>query len=219
MGLPVADLATGGLVALAMQGALLTSDRPLEPIAISMEEVMGTWVMLAGGFGYAADANGFISGVPSIGGYGCFRGADGVAFTLGGVEDRFWTEIAKEFELAEDLSLSLADRKLRAPELNHLLQASAIERPAAEWIQRLRARGVPCSLVKTPAEVIAAASTDSRAPIHVGPSEEITLGLPGYSVSEPLSQSPAIGEHTSSVLSWLGLADREPTLRQQLAVF
>jgi crotonobetainyl-CoA:carnitine CoA-transferase CaiB-like acyl-CoA transferase len=218
LGLPIADLATGALAALGMLGALLNGGRAGVRIEVSMEAVMETWMALAGGFATAADAEGFVSGVPSIGGYGCFTGGDGVEFTIGGVEDRFWTEIAQELAIDEDPYLSLAARKTRADELNRHLDVQAKARSAKDWVQRLRRRGVPCSLVRTPAEVIAAAVPDHEASIHVGDGGTITLGLPGFAGAERLGRAPAIGEHTTLILSWLGLSAREAALRQELAV-
>jgi crotonobetainyl-CoA:carnitine CoA-transferase CaiB-like acyl-CoA transferase len=89
------------------------------------------------------------------------------------------------------------------------------ERPMDEWVQRMRAAGIPCSPVRDFLEVTADAQTavrgmfpeiqaPGRGPHRVtGPPIKLS-GTPG----RVTTAAPALGEHTAAVLSQLLGLDR-----------
>lgn len=100
--------------------------------------------------------------------------------------------------------------------LEGILAALFSERPAAEWIEKLRAVGIPCSLVRTLPEVVGDPQAAFRqmfphldhptAGSHTVTGTPVKLSLtPGH----PTMAAPLLGQHTREVLAdLLGLDDK-----------
>jgi crotonobetainyl-CoA:carnitine CoA-transferase CaiB-like acyl-CoA transferase len=142
--LPYADLGSGALAAVAILAALLRRRETGTgaTIDLAMLDVCVSWAVSrhAGG---GDELN--VSPAHTV-----LIGSDGRAFTLGAIEDRFWSAFC---EVAEDERLSdarFATHKGRARhrvELAALLAEIAATRPATEWLEACAAADVPAGPV------------------------------------------------------------------------
>jgi CoA:oxalate CoA-transferase len=114
------------------------------------------------------------------------------------------------------------------PQLEQILAGIFRQRPAAEWLESLRAAGIPCSLVRTFAEVFADPQSEFRGmfPVmdHATAGRHAVTGSP-VKLSEtsgcPTTTAPRNGEHTAVILQeLLGLDDMTTeTLRAGGVIF
>jgi crotonobetainyl-CoA:carnitine CoA-transferase CaiB-like acyl-CoA transferase len=95
-----------------------------------------------------------------------------------------------------------ADRVANRTVLCDALQAIFADRPAAEWVERLNAAGVPAGPLQTVSEALADAHTTARGLLH-----DVTLdsGARFTMVGSPLTDAvnrppPSLGQHTGEVL-------------------
>jgi crotonobetainyl-CoA:carnitine CoA-transferase CaiB-like acyl-CoA transferase len=152
---------------------------------------------------------------PSIAPYGLFRAADtGVQIACG--SEGLWRAFAPLVGIRYDDArfATNADRVERRPELTELIEAALAAAPAAQWVERLAAAGVPAGRVRSLAEVYEWEQTRSQGLVvtvdapGIGP-----LELPGPPVRfddetyaggrERHLPPPRLGEHTAPVLRWL----------------
>jgi crotonobetainyl-CoA:carnitine CoA-transferase CaiB-like acyl-CoA transferase len=135
-------------------------------------------------------------------GYGLFTTADGRRLALSiAFEDHFWRALCAALDLPDLADVRGPERLARRDELRGRLAARFAEHDAEHWEAALA--GVPCGLVRTPAEVLAdphlaargllqqvAGQTVLRQPLVVdGAGPGPTRGVPG------------LGEHTATVLN------------------
>ena len=166
------------------------------------------------------------SGFPTVVPYRVFDAQDR-PFSIAVGSERLWSafcrEIARDDLAAHPDFATNARRVENRHRLEAILQSVFRERPAAEWIARLRSAGVPCSPVRTFAEVVDDPQTALRnmfpsiACPAVG-SHRVTG--PAVKLSASPGQvgagAPELGEHTAFVLAEL-LGLDSPTIDELAA--
>jgi crotonobetainyl-CoA:carnitine CoA-transferase CaiB-like acyl-CoA transferase len=156
---------------------------------------------------------------PQIVPYQPFRAADGhVAVAAGndGLFRRLCGAIERP-ELAEDARFATnAERVRHRDELVPLLEEVFAARPAAEWVARLDAAGVPAGEVRGvlgALEALAAAGADPVAHVPHPTAGSVPLVRSPLRIDgarpEPGAAPPLLGEHTVEVLREAGVAEAE----------
>lgn len=140
--------------------------------------------------------------------YQNFDAADG-AFALAVGNDHQFASLCRlidrEAWITDARYASNAARVEHRSELCAALQAIFSERPAAEWVERFNAAGIPAGPIQTVTQALADPNTAARGLLH-----EVTLASGAHvtMVGSPLTDSvrlppPALGQHTSEVLTGL----------------
>jgi crotonobetainyl-CoA:carnitine CoA-transferase CaiB-like acyl-CoA transferase len=147
--------------------------------------------------------------------YQVFRAAD-VPFVLAAGNDRLWRavcEVVGQPELADDPRfVTQAARVARQLELEKLLDDRFADRPAADWVTALRARGVPSGPVNTFADVLsdpALRESGFLQPYDVPVAgSSWTTAFPVREEGTPprVEPAPRLGQHTGDVEAEWGVA-------------
>lgn len=149
--------------------------------------------------------------------YQAFRAADGW-IVVGGANQSNWlrvTQVLEAPELAEDPRFrDNAGRMANLAQLEAALTERFMMRPAAEWLEKLDAAGVPAGPVNTIGDMLEDPQTLARNMVvevqHSAAGPVRTLGLP-IKLSEtpggPVRGAPVYGEHTREVLREHGYDD------------
>lgn len=146
---------------------------------------------------------------PSIVPYQTFEAADR-PFALAVATNRHWEALAREVlgrsDLADDPRFAtnagrVENRNALLPRIEQALRA----RPAGEWIQACRARGIPAALVQSFGEIFSGTVTSSVDHPSIGPLEMVRSPIARAGIHPPLQPPPRLGEHTEAVLGELGL--------------
>ena len=161
--------------------------------------------------------------------YEVFATADDDLFVAAG-NDRLFNELALALgvpEAASDPRFSSNPARVENRlTLHQVLEARMRERPSAAWEAELRRRSIPCSRVRTVADLVADQQLRALGMLGALPSERIPdLRL----VSTPITTDggrpdqrlppPAIGEHTDEILAELGFSPGAiASLREKRAV-
>ena len=159
--------------------------------------------------------------------YQAFRASD-EHFIIAAGNDRLFAQVCAAVgrpEVAEDPRF--ASQQLRAEHqdaLAAILGPKFAERTAAEWIEEMDARGVPCAPINDYPRVL----DDDPQVAHLGLVHPLTLpnGVETRTTGFPVAMSgyafaihrppPALGAHTAEVLDeWLGEATAESAARQE----
>jgi len=168
---------------------------------------------------------------PTVVPYRVFRTKDrAMAVAVG--SERLWSAFCGAIERPEletdPQYVSNAARIQNRDALEGLLSALFLERPVAEWIARLQAAGVPCSLVRNFREVSEDPQCDVREMFPVidhpvaGPHR--VTGTPAKlseTPGHPSSPAPLLGQHTRATLKELLALDEAALddLRERGVVF
>lgn len=152
------------------------------------------------------------NGHPQIVPYGAFRGSDGwFMLTIGNDDQYRRTCLAIGHpELWEDERFqSNASRVVLRDELLPRLEAIFAQRPKSEWVDKLKAAGVPVNPVNNLGEAFAEAQAQAR-----GMTQQVEHPLLGQipligsplahlsrTPAQPQSHPPLLGEHTQTILS------------------
>jgi crotonobetainyl-CoA:carnitine CoA-transferase CaiB-like acyl-CoA transferase len=150
---------------------------------------------------------------PTVVPYRVFHTMDrALAIAVG--SDRLWSAFCRalehpELELQPDYATN-AQRIRHRDELESILEAVLLQRGASEWIERMQAAGVPCSLVRNFEEVAEHPQCEFRRMFptleHPTAGSHRVTGTP-VKLSEtpggPGTPSPLLGQHTRSVLTEL----------------
>ncbi|HXG76219.1 MAG TPA: CoA transferase [Gaiellaceae bacterium] len=134
--------------------------------------------------------------------------------------DRLFAALCEALELPELLAdarfRTNPDRVANREPLVSLLSARLRERPAEEWLERLRAAGVPAAPVADVADVVAAPQTQALGMLQTLPHPTIPdlrlAALPlSFEGERALHRSPPplVGEHTAEVLGEAGYSAEE----------
>ena len=199
VGVALADVLAGKDAAIAILAALASG--PLPPdrrrIHVSLADSataalinVAQNVLLTG-----SDARRYGNAHPNLVPYQLLRTADRPMVVAVG-SDPQWRACARALDLpdlASDPALATNAGRLAAREsLVPRLEARLMEQPAAQWMAKLSAAGVPCGLVHSVREALASADAS---PLHgIAPSVPGTIRLP----------PPKLGEHGEAIraLGW-----------------
>jgi crotonobetainyl-CoA:carnitine CoA-transferase CaiB-like acyl-CoA transferase len=164
---------------------------------------------------------------PTITPYETFECRDGY-LNLACGNDAIWRrfcEVAKLGALADDPRFRTnADRVAHAEQLRALLEPVMESRTTGEWIESLRAAGIPCGRIRTVQEVCEHPQVTAREMVvelkHPEAGAIRVTGVPVKLSDTPGavgSPPPVLGEHTAQVMSdWLNMSAPEVAeLRQQ----
>jgi crotonobetainyl-CoA:carnitine CoA-transferase CaiB-like acyl-CoA transferase len=179
-------------------------------IDISLQASTMSWMMLlgAGLFASGDHPRRLGSAHPFAAPYQAFQAADG-PMTIAAGNERHWRRLCAVLDiehLREDSRFATnAERARHQVELAALVEEQLLERPRAEWIERLSHAGVPCGPVNSlpaaledPAIVERGLIQEYEHPL-AGTVRTIgnPIGLEGYEA--PLRRAPVKGEHTDLV--------------------
>jgi crotonobetainyl-CoA:carnitine CoA-transferase CaiB-like acyl-CoA transferase len=156
---------------------------------------------------------------PSIAPYQPLRVQDGwlaVAAANDGLFARLCRVLERSDLLDDPRFATNADRVAHRAELVDLLERTLVTRPAAEWLERLTAAGVPAGKIRGVGEALAAAAAAGEpATVRVehpavGPLDLVRTA-PRFTSADPAAPAPPprLGEHTREVLLEVGLDDAE----------
>ena len=156
---------------------------------------------------------------PTISPYDTFPAADG-DFVLAVGNDQQWRRFCSSVglgELADDARFATNSSRVQHYDtLRELVAARLRTRRRSEWIEILKAAGVPCGSVRDVGEVLADPQLDAREMIervdHVAAGQLRVLGVPVKLSATPGAvrrAPPTLGQHTEAVLRELGLTDQE----------
>jgi len=230
VGVPIADIAGGMYAAYAIALALLARDRTGvgQSLDVSLLDAQLSWLSyyigmyLASGEIPLRRGSAHATVVP----YQAFACADGRYITLGTGNDRLFRRFAEVagVDLADDPRFrSNPDRIRHRADLLPLLDAVFQTRPAAVWLEALRAAGVPCGPISTVDQIVMDPQVRAREMLveidHPSAGRITVPGLPVKCSATPGSirrPPPRLGEHTVEVLGELGIPATEiPRLRRE----
>src|SRR6267142_1162314 len=149
---------------------------------------------------------------------------------VGGANQKHWLrtlEVLAATELAQDPRFATgADRMAHLKELEALLAARFVTKPAAHWLSALEDVGVPCGPVNDMLQALADPQTIARDMVveveHSSLGRVKTLGLPikfSQTPGKVRTGAPRYGEHTGAVLRAYGFGDDEiAALRKERAI-
>lgn len=219
-GVPVADFTTATMAALSCMVALRVAERSGEGRRLDVS-MLSCMLGIAGlqtseywGTGKVPQRLG--SAHPRNAPYQAFRGSDGKWFIIAAGTDKLWhrvCEIVAMPELPSDPRfLTQFDRAQNQGALAKLLQHKFDAEPAADWVERFDAAGVPTAPILDYGEALSnphvLASGIVRPMVLPNGAETLTVGNPvkmsGYGF-EVYRRPPHRGEHTDAVLAdWCG---------------
>lgn len=225
-GLSLVDYSGGFVAAISLLAALHAARRDgvgsdcdvsLYDTALSLLSYPGTWHLTAG---YAPSRTRH-SAHPSLVPFQNFETADGW-IVVGCAKEKFWQRLVDVLELdglSDGRFATFDDRRVTREELLPLLEARFKERTSAEWLEPLRAAGVPCGPVNTVAEALADPLATERSMIvetdhpefgtvrQVAPA--VRVGPPGGDRDGAHRRAPRRDEHAGYVLRELLRYDDE----------
>ena len=219
VGVSVCDLAAGSYAAAATLAALLRRERTGagERVSVSLFDVSLDWLGYFPHVWWHRGETPPRTGMrhPHFCPYGPYPAGDGRLVGLAVLSESHWRafclEVLAQPDLYDDARFSTNEgRAARRDELEPVLEGLLAARPAAEWLERLRAAAVPCGAVNDLAGVLShpqlehnrlVAEVDS--PVGALPS----VGNPFLVGGErpALAPVPALGEHTDEVLREIGV--------------
>jgi len=225
-GPPIADICTGLYAALSIMALLCERGRSTQgehgrAVSVSlfdtMTDLMGYALTYTQHSGIDQQPRGM--GSPAVAPYGAYATADGQTVVLGTTNDREWQRYARDLlgrrDLADDERFRTNPGRVEHRDvLDEQVAAWCAGRDLAE-IQRVAdAAGIGNSRYNTPSDVIAhphLAARDRWRRLDT-PNGSVPALLPPPVVSgyePPMGAVPALGQHTESVLTELGLGKEE----------
>jgi crotonobetainyl-CoA:carnitine CoA-transferase CaiB-like acyl-CoA transferase len=215
VGNSIADLVAGMSGAHGVTLALLARQRTKrgQKVEIAMLDVMAALLTYQAGMYLNAGRAPVRRGNehPSIVPYEVFRAADAY-LVIGAANDSLWERCCAALErpdLAKDPSYAtvasrVEHRATLVPLLNQILGA----RPAADWLKRLEAAGVPAGRIRTVAEVCESEHLKARGMVVALPHAKAgTVKMMGVPIrlhgtpGKPTSAAPVLGADTEAVLT------------------
>lgn len=222
--IPIADITTGIYAALGVMAALRARDRngAGQFLDMALFDSQLTWLNHIGSNYLNANVepkkigNTHASIVP----YQVFRAQDKYV-VIGVGSEALWQKFLRVLDAEETLGKDerFASNRLRNQHRGELvgqIQQVLETRPAAYWVDKLRAEEIPCGPINSAAEALNDVQTRARGMIV-----EIEHPLIGVakSVGNPIRMSetpvtyrkhpPLLGEHTAEILRGLGKSDQE----------
>ncbi|MDF1857184.1 CoA transferase [Pseudooceanicola sp.] len=182
VGPSVIDQGTGMWCAMGIITALLTREKTGEGCTVdaSLFETALAWMTVPIVNSLASGKDGVKSGseTPMLVPYRAFMSADRYIVIAAGNNNLFrrLATVLDRPEWAEDPRFrDNADRVANREVLNALIEDGVGKRPAAEWLVKLEAVGVPCALVQTVKEVLAHPQTKAMDVVQDTPDERMSL--------------------------------------------
>ena len=223
LGIAIVDIVSGMFSAYGIAVALLARERTGRGQYIDvgmLDAVAALLTYQAGIYFTTGEAPGRLGNRhPSITPYETLEAADGELVVAVG-NDQLWRTFCGVIgaeELADDARFRTNKDRVAAREtLRPLLVERMRTRPAAEWIERLKAAGIPCGGVRDLAQVFADPQLIERAMVvaldHPVAGAIRQLGVPLKMSGTPgavRTPPPALGQHTEAILGELGMSGPE----------
>jgi itaconate CoA-transferase len=218
VGVSICDVGAGSYAAVATLAALVRRAETGEGsrVSVSLFDVMVDWL------GYFPHQWWHRGSAPARTGmrhplfcpYGPYPAGDGL-FSLAVLSPEHWqslcrTVLGRADLLADDRYASNESRVVHRDELESLLEAEFANKSAAEWLDLLRAAGIPCGGVNNVGQVMTHPQLEHNrlvtkvgSPVGTLP----TIGNPFLVAGDRpgVGDVPAHGQHTAEVLAELGL--------------
>ena len=216
---PVADMTCGLFTVIGILAALHARGRTGvgQFIDMSLQEGQMTWLanVAAEHFALGVDPPRRGNQHPHVVPYEAVQASDGDWFILGVASDNVWRSFCRyvgRAELAADPRFATnAERISNYDALLPLVRAIIRQRPCDEWLDELRAAGVPCGRINTTAEALGDPHVIERGMIieleHPALGIVKSLATPVHLSDTPLvyrRHPPRLGEHSDEVALELG---------------
>ena len=223
LGIAIVDIVSGMFSAYGIAVALLARERTGrgQHIDVGMLDAAAALLTYQAGIHFTTgEAPGRLGNRhPSITPYETLEAADGELVVAVG-NDQLWRTFCGVIgaeALADDARFRTNKDRVTAREaLRPLLVERMRTRPAAEWIERLKAAGIPCGGVRDLAQVFADPQLIERAMVvaldHPVAGAIRQLGVPIKMSGTPgavRTPPPALGQHTETILGELGMSGPE----------
>ncbi len=223
VGIPIADLTAGNLLALGIMTALFERERTgegrwvttslLEAMVFMLDFQASRWLMAGEVAGQAG--NDHPTGIPT----GVFPAEDGL-INIAASSGRLWTRFCEAIGRPEWLQKpewqSQQGRSKDRKAINAAIGEITRTKPAAHWIALFEGAGIPCGPVNTIDRVFADPQVQHlglATPLHhprLGDTHLVASAINLSGVPKTVrSATPDAGEHTDGVLAWLGYAPDE----------
>jgi crotonobetainyl-CoA:carnitine CoA-transferase CaiB-like acyl-CoA transferase len=219
VGISVSDLGAGSYAAVATLAALVQRTRTGEGVRVSVS-LFDTMIDWLGYFPHVWWHRGeppARTGMrhPHFCPYGPYPAGDGRLVGLAVLSEAHWRalclEVLERPDLLDDARfLTNEGRVTGRDELEPVLEGLLGRRPAAEWLERLRAAAVPCGAVNDLGDVLTHPQLEHNrlvAEVDSPAGRLPTVGNPFLVGGErpSLAPVPALGEHTDEVLREVGV--------------
>ncbi len=223
VGIPVADLTAGNLLALGIMVALYERERTgvgrwvttslLESMVFMLDFQASRWLMAGEVAGQAG--NDHPTGIPM----GVFPASDGqinIAASSGRLWTRFCEAIGRMDWLQRPEWQSQKGRSADRRAINAAISEITRTKPAAHWIALFEGAGIPCGPINTIDRVFADPQVQHlgiAAPLHhprLGDTHVVASAINLSGVPKTMrSATPDSGAHTDEVLAWIGYTPEE----------
>ncbi|MFL5367045.1 MAG: CaiB/BaiF CoA transferase family protein [Myxococcales bacterium] len=218
VGIPIADLTAGLFAALGILVALFEREESGKGQEVQTSLLQSQIFMLdfqASRWLNAREVpkqagNNHPTSIPT----GVFKTSDGhinVAAVGGTMWERLCHSIGAEALLTDPAYATAAARSKNRDALNAVLDTYFVQRPGAEWVEKLNAAGVPCGPIYSMDQVFADPQVE-----HLGIVQSLdrlrVVGQPmtlGRTPSRLVAKPPGRGEHSSEVLREAGFSEAE----------
>ncbi|MFL5419900.1 MAG: CaiB/BaiF CoA transferase family protein [Myxococcales bacterium] len=218
VGIPIADLTAGLFAALGILVALFEREESGKGQEVQTSLLQSQIFMLdfqASRWLNAREVpkqagNNHPTSIPT----GVFKTSDGhinVAAVGGTMWERLCHAIGAEALLTDPAYATAAARSKNRDALNAVLDTYFVQRPGAEWVEKLNAAGVPCGPIYSMDQVFADPQVE-----HLGIVQSLdrlrVVGQPmtlGRTPSRLVAKPPGRGEHSSEVLREAGFSEAE----------
>src|SRR3954453_15178610 len=218
VGIPIADLCAGLFCAIGILTALLEREKSkkgqhvwtslLQAQIFMLDFQAARWLIDQDVPKQAG--NDHPTSIPT----GVFKTTDGhinIAAVGGTMWERLCHAIGAEALLTDPAYATAAARSKNRDALNAVLDTYFVQRPGAEWVEKLNAAGVPCGPIYSMDQVFADPQVE-----HLGIVQSLdrlrVVGQPmtlGRTPSRLVAKPPGRGEHNSEVLREAGFSEAE----------